>query len=65
MPLGAVASHELPLLAVFEKAIAVFVNRVNEGAAVGQYTELAPYAAQMNVDTAVIAHEPPSERAQT
>jgi hypothetical protein len=55
----------IPLVAVFEKPIAVFVNRVNEGAAVGQYTELAPYAAQMNVDTAVIAREPPPERAQT
>jgi hypothetical protein len=53
------------LLAVFEKPIAVFVNRVNEGTAVGQYTKLAPYAAQVNVDTAVIAREPTSESAQT
>jgi hypothetical protein len=56
---------ESTAVAVFEKPIAVFVNRVNEGAAVGPYTELAPYAAQMNVDTAVIAREAPSERAQT
>src|SRR5271156_7134265 len=64
-PRGALAIRQMPLLPVFEKAIAVLVNRVNEGAAVGQRAELAPNATQVHVDAAVIPREPSPERAQT